>query len=114
MKTQPKITGTITYLQRIALPLDSVVSVKLQDVSAADAPAVVLSAQEFTGGGKQVPFAFELTYDRAQIDEKLRYSVSARITDANGKVIFTNTSAYFVITQGSPIHDIDILVNKVG
>ena len=37
------LMGTVTYLQRIALPPTAVVEVQLQDVSLADAPATVIT-----------------------------------------------------------------------
>lgn len=41
------IQGNVTYRERIALPDDAKVTVTLEDVSLADAPAEVLSRQTF-------------------------------------------------------------------
>ena len=38
------VSGTATYRERMALPPDAVLEVKLQDVSLADAPAVELGS----------------------------------------------------------------------
>ncbi|MCG6282610.1 YbaY family lipoprotein, partial [Vibrio diabolicus] len=79
------VSGTMAYRERIALSDNAVVTVTLQDVSLMDAPAKVIATQTFETKGKQVPFAFELAYDSAQIDARHTYSVSARI-ELNGKL----------------------------
>src|SRR5690554_1874954 len=61
------ITGTVAYRERIALPDQAVVTISLQDVSLADAPAKVITSQRIETQGKQVPFNFKLAYDAAKI-----------------------------------------------
>ena len=61
------VTGSITYRERIALPPTARIAVKLDDVSLADAPSRTLANQSFAGEGRQAPFAFALTIDRAAI-----------------------------------------------
>lgn len=78
-ETMAAVKGTIAYRERIALPADAVVTVKLQDVSLQDVAAKVISEQTFTTDGAQVPFDFELSYDTKDINPKHTYSVSARI-----------------------------------
>src|SRR3546814_15844176 len=53
-----------------------------------DAPWRTLAGQRFAAEGKQVPFAFALTVDRVDLDPRHSYAVSARITDASGKLMF--------------------------
>jgi putative lipoprotein len=110
--TTESVTGTVTYLVRSALPPDAVGNVQLQDISLADAPAIIISEQEFATEGKQVPFPYELPYDPAQIQSNHRYAVRAQITLA-GKLLFTSTQAYLVITGGNPTKDIEIIVQPV-
>ena len=43
--TTSKVTGSVTYRERIALPPSAVVTVKLLDVSRADAPAELIAEQ---------------------------------------------------------------------
>lgn len=57
-----RVSGTISYLQRIALPPDSEVIVQLRDVSRMDAKADILAEQRFTTRS-QVPLPFELIVD---------------------------------------------------
>jgi putative lipoprotein len=107
-----RVTGTVTYLQRIALAPSATIKVQLIDVSRADAPATVLGEQLITAGGKQVPFAFEIPYDPAKIDQRFSYAVSARIEDG-GKLLFINDQRYAVITRGTPTH-VDMVLRPVG
>jgi uncharacterized lipoprotein YbaY len=108
------VTGTVTYLQRIALPDDAVVNVQLQDVSKADAPAEVVGEQEFKTGGEQVPFPYKVEYKAGDIVDNHTYVVRAEIRDAAGKLLFTTTTAYPVITRGSPTQDVEIILEQVG
>jgi uncharacterized lipoprotein YbaY len=104
------VTGTVTYRQRIALPPGAVVEVSLLDVSRADVPAVVIDKQEINPT-TQVPIPFTLNYDPAQIDERHAYAVQGRIM-LDGKLWFTSTKRYAVITQGNPTR-LEIVVDMV-
>ena len=105
-----KLTGNVTYLQRIALPPDAVVHVTLADVSLQDAPAQKIAEQTITDPG-QVPIPFELAYDPEGIDPAHTYAVQARIS-AGDKLLFINTTAYHVITRGNPTV-IEVVVQPV-
>jgi uncharacterized lipoprotein YbaY len=107
------LTGTVTYLQRIALPPNAVIDVQLQDVSLQDAPATVIAAERYIAEGRQVPIPFELTYDPAGIDPKHTYAVAARIT-VDGKLRWINTQRHPVLTRGAPVTDVEIVVESVG
>jgi putative lipoprotein len=100
-RAQPSVTASITYLERMALPAGAVVSVELQDVSRADAPATVLSAQRIVTSGEQVPFVVGLVYDPAAIGPSNRYVVRATIT-VDGALWFTTDRSYPVLTGGQP------------
>jgi len=82
------LSGTATYLQRIALPPDAKLIVRVSDVSRMDAAAPVIAETTIETAGKQVPLAFSLTYDSAKIDPRGRYGVSARIEDGGGRLIW--------------------------
>ncbi|MGD1464155.1 YbaY family lipoprotein [Vibrio harveyi] len=104
MKT---ITGTVAYRERIALPPHAVVTVALEDVSLADAPAKVLAKQTFETEGKQVPLAFELSYNSNDIKPNHRYSLRARI-EVDGKLRFINDTSIPVITDAEQTHQANI------
>ncbi len=61
------VTGTVSYLPRIAMPPSAILEVTLVDVSRADAPAITLASQGAIFGDRQVPIALELVYDLDQI-----------------------------------------------
>lgn len=110
--SEARVTGTVSYRQRIALTPGAVVEVKLLDVSRADAPSITIAAQTIKPAGKQVPIAFDLAYDLGRIDPRGRYSIQVRILDRN-KLRFTSTDAYLVITGGHP-HKVNVIVKLVG
>lgn len=99
--SSPMITGSVTYLVRMALPANAAIDVRLEDVSRADAPATVVAENIFAAAGKQVPIPFQLPYSARDIQASHRYSMRARIT-VEDKLIFTTTQAYPVITAGAP------------
>ena len=107
------VTGTITYTEEIALPAEGVVvTVKVEHVSRADAPAITIGQQVIENPG-QVPIPFEIEYNPADIDERYVYALRARI-EVDGKLWFINSSRYAVITRGNPTSDIEVLVQKQG
>ena len=105
------LDGEVFYLQRIALPPTATLSVSLQDVSLADAPAVVLDEQKGPIKG-QVPLPFHLSYDPAQVKPGHRYSVSARI-EVDGKLLFITTEHHAVQLDGSDPQPLKIRVDAV-
>ncbi|CAD5107569.1 YbaY family lipoprotein [Zestomonas carbonaria] len=94
-----RLTGEVFYLQRSALPPNATLSVSLQDVSLADAPARELARQSGTVQG-QVPLPFTLEYDSAEVKPGHRYAVSARI-EADGRLLFITTEQHAVQLDGS-------------
>ncbi len=108
-----RLTGVVTYRERVALPPGSVVRVTLQDVSRADAPADLIDSQTITTSGENVPIPFELSYDPAHIDPRNRYVVRAEIRDGAGGLLWTSDTAYPVITEGAPGDPVEIVVKRV-
>jgi putative lipoprotein len=106
-----RVTGTLAYLQRIALPPDCDVTVQLRDVSRADAAASVLAEQRFTTRS-QVPLPFELAVDPRRIDPRMRYAVAARI-ERGGKLLFITDKVYPVLTQGHG-NRVDLILHMVS
>src|SRR5690606_2626482 len=75
------LSGTVLYRERIALPREARLAVRISDVSRMDAPALVVAEIDVATKGRQVPIPFEIAYDPARIDARGRYAVSARIVD---------------------------------
>ncbi|MCQ6258949.1 YbaY family lipoprotein [Pseudomonas sp. Q11] len=109
LASKNSLDGEVFYLQRIALPPTAVLSVSLQDVSLADAPAVVLDEQSGPVKG-QVPLPFHLSYDPAQVKPGHRYAVSARI-EADGQLMFITTEQHTVQLDGKDPQPLKIRVN---
>jgi uncharacterized lipoprotein YbaY len=106
------VAGSVTYRQRVALPPTAVLTVRLQDVSRADAPAVTIAEQRIETAGRQAPFTFGFVYDRNRIQERNSYVVRAEITDGQ-RLLFTTDTSYPVITQGNP-RNVDLVLVQVG
>ena len=66
-----RVTGRVTYLQRIALSPAAVVQVQLIDLSRADAAASML-AEQTLHPQHQVPIPFELAYDPSRCHPPIR------------------------------------------
>ncbi len=95
------VTGTVNYLVRSALPEDAVVKVQIVNASLADAPPemTVLGEQVITQPG-QVPIPFAVGYDTLNVQENALYSLTVRIEDGQGNLLFITTQSVPVITQG--------------
>jgi len=98
---QAVVTGTVAYRERMALPPDAAIDVRIEDVSLQDAPAKLVAENVFAAAGKQVPVPFQVPYNPADINPAHSYSVRATIS-INGQVRFTTTTANPVITRGAP------------
>ena len=95
------VTGAVTYRERLALTPGATLVMELRDVSYADAPAPLIARQTISNPG-QVPIKFKVGYNREDIDSRNTYSISARIIESDGRLAFTNDTAYDVITRGNP------------
>ncbi|AGI23364.1 YbaY family lipoprotein [Pseudomonas sp. MT3] len=109
--SKASLDGEVFYLQRIALPPSAKVTVSLQDVSLADAPAQEL-AQQTLEPGRQVPLAFHLEYDRDAVKPGHSYAVSARIED-NGRLMFISTERHSVKLDGQDPQPLRVRVDPV-
>ncbi len=105
------LSGEVYYLQRIALPENAVVVVRLMQVLPDVAPAI--ASQTIQANGRQQPFTFTLTYDPAKIDPEGTYLAEAVITE-NGKVRWVPASLNYVLTNGAPQDNVRIQVNQVA
>ena len=95
------VRGTVIYRERLALTQGATLVVELRDVSYADGPAPLIARQTISGPS-QVPIEFEVEYNREDIDPRSRYSIGAKIVESDGRLAFTNDTAYEVITHGNP------------
>lgn len=105
------LTGTVTYLERIALAPDAVITVDLQDASGG--MSSVLAQQQINAEGRQVPIPFELPYNQAAINPAGTYLLNATITQG-GEMIFASQTGVPVLTNGAPTGNVEILVSSVA
>ena len=87
-----------TYRERIAVPPDAVLELKLLDTSLMDVAATVLAEERI--GIDAVPVQAVLAYDEAEIREGHTYTVSGAIYQGDA-LIFRTTTAYPVLTRGA-------------
>lgn len=83
-------TGTIVYPQRVALPKGAMARIELRDTARADAAAPVLGSAEVRTRGNQVPLHWWLAYDARRVRHPARPGLSARVFDAEGRLIWVS------------------------
>lgn len=101
------VTGSVSYRERIALPVDALVVVQLRDVSRMDVAAKIISEQTIEPQ-HSVPIPFSLTYNPDDIDERMTYALFATIR-SGGRLLFITDRSYQVLTRGNP-HHIDLVL----
>jgi len=106
-----QVTGTATYLQRIALPSNAVFDAHVEDVSRSDVKTESIGSVRIVGPGN-LPIAFGIDVDEQRIDEQHRYSVRATIT-VDGRFLFTTDQIYPVLTQGNG-QKVELLLRQTG
>ncbi|MGL4667102.1 MAG: YbaY family lipoprotein [Saezia sp.] len=103
----------VYYLERMALPENAEITVSLEDVSLADAPAKMLAQETINPQGKQAPFAFTLGYDQNMVKSSHSYSVRATIK-AGEQLWFTTTEFTGVKLDGSDSQPVRARVQRVA
>ena len=96
------VSGNAAHRQRTAMPPVAVHAVRVEDVSRADAAAMLLAETREPFGARQVPIASSLQAPSASIDPRLRYVVRAIVVVA-GEMRFTTTRNHPVLTRGAPV-----------
>ncbi|TEW55966.1 META domain-containing protein [Psychromonas sp. RZ22] len=85
------ISGTVTYHERIALPENAVLSIKLEDTAKQDVAAFSVAEKSMTVNTAP-PWNFELSYSPKKLDKKGHYTLRASIK-VDGKIRFINTTS---------------------
>lgn len=98
------LTGTVALADAGVLPADAVLTVTLEDVARADAPAVTLAQTTIDLTGQQPPIAFALNYFRGAIAAHGSYAVRARVSSGE-RLLFTTTERHQVDpADPAPVH----------
>ncbi len=101
------VRGTVTYRQRIALPQNSEVRVKLVDTATPDGtPAAETTVNT---GNRQVPISFELPYEMRNINRQRTYELRAEIR-SNGELRFRSETGVPITLRGNQDQNIEIVV----
>ena len=95
------VNVTATYRERIMLPPGHVLTVRIEDVSLADAPARVLAEHVEALDGRGPPYTVTLGFPTSQIDPRHTYAARAEIRDPEGRLRFVTDTRYVVLTQGA-------------
>ena len=95
-----RLTGTVTYLQRIAMPPDAVVEVKLVEVQQGANKTIV---EKRITNPSAVPVSFTLVYDPRAVHPGRQYVVQARIL-ANGKPWYVTQTVNHQMSGGRIAH----------
>lgn len=93
---------SVTYRERILLTPGHTLTVRVEDVSLADAGARVLAEVRSPLDGRSPPFAVTLEVPQAQLDSRHTYAARAEIHDPSGALRFTTDTRHAVLTQGAP------------
>lgn len=102
------LTGQLSYRERIALLPGSTATVRLEDVSRADAPSTVIASETIELGNRQVPIPFELVVDDGLLSERNRYSLRATINGPDGALAWTTDTA-MPVEKGSGDRDLGMI-----
>ena len=96
------VTIEAGYRERILLTPGHALTVRIEDVSLADAPATVLAEITEPLDGRGPPYTVTLDVPRSQIDPRHTYAARASIHDAEGKLVFVTTERHAVLTRDAP------------
>lgn len=107
------VSGAVTNGDNALIAEGATATIQIQDTSLADAAATVMGEQVIENPG-QFPIAYEAAYDPSEIVDNHTYTMSTRITAADGSLLFINDTSIPVITQGIPTYNVEIPVIQVG
>ncbi|MDA7745715.1 META domain-containing protein [Psychromonas sp.] len=108
--TSEKVSGTVTYNERILLTQNVVLTVKLEDTAKQDVAAEVISKQSIDVNTPP-PWSFDLAYDPKAITAKGDYTLRATVS-VNGELRFINISRVPAFDNKEPINIVVSPVSK--
>lgn len=99
------VSGSIAYRDRIALPADSMLVVRLLDATRGNMAAYTLVEQRILS--PQLPARFDLRYRYGDINPQGAYYVQAQVEHA-GRILLINDRDYAVLTRTLPTSGIQV------
>lgn len=103
VETTQGIYGSVTVRSaedEVSLPAGALMTVRLEDVSLADAPSVVVSERVYTEV-PLLPAFYDLAFDLLAIEPNAVYSISAEVIDADGNLLYINDALHAALTHGA-------------
>ncbi len=115
-KTSSKtaLTGLIDHPHQMTLGDGMTVIVRIEDTTKSGAPGKKIAEEIIKGQGDIIPMPFAIVYDPGKINENHKYSLTVKIQDSTGAILYTSQSGVPVITQGNPTRDIDVAIVLPG
>jgi uncharacterized lipoprotein YbaY len=107
------VTGTVTSRGRMTLPRNSILTVRLVDITRQNTFSVANAEQRIDLDRLQAPYSFLLKFEERDISFRNNYAVEAEIS-SGGRILYKNDSVYRVLTQGNPNKAEIFLVPIVG
>jgi putative lipoprotein len=106
------VNGTVSYRERLILPADSVIVVRLEDVTRGQSYPEVVSEQRIVPNSMAVT-QFSLPYQYGTLNPNATYVVNAWI-EQGGRVLFRNNKVYQVLTKTAPSSGIHVELEQVS
>jgi putative lipoprotein len=108
------VWGTLTKLDRMALPAGTKAKVLVVDGARMDAPAVELGSAVFTTTGNQVPLNFLVKFDAARTAPPAKPMLQARIETAKGQLLYITDTVNELPNETAPASPIELKLVKTG
>ncbi len=108
------VWGTLTKLDRMALPPGTRAKVLLVDGARMDAPAIELGSTQITTTGNQVPLSFLIRFDPARTRAPASPLLQARIEDSKGKLLYITDTQNQVPNETAPPSPIELKLVRTG
>ncbi|MEO8464343.1 MAG: YbaY family lipoprotein [Gammaproteobacteria bacterium] len=107
-----RLSGTVTYREKVALPPDAKVEVRLEE-STQGTPPVTVAMQIFDSAGRQVPIPFTLEVNRDVLKGERMYALAATIRSQSGEVLYASTDDETNLSSPNTTARIEIFVHPV-
>lgn len=110
-----KIWGTVSKLDRMALPAGTRAKVLLVDAARQDVAAVEIASTVLTTTGNQVPLTFLIGYPPERVTPRaMTYRLQARIESPEGQLMYITDTAVMVLESAALQPPVDLMLVKVG
>jgi putative lipoprotein len=106
--------GTLTSLDRTALPEGTRARVLLEDAARADAPPAELGSTLITTSGNQMPLHFLIRYDPARVAPPGSPRLQARIETATGRLMSVTDTAKPIPAEGPAPSPVELMLVRIG